>query len=241
MTNKIRMSEDGLQHLMIKEGDPKRPGKPMNHAWFDTNGQKWTIGFGRTRDVKKGMYWDDDKSLQELKKDVAHQEKYASGLVKTPLDQDRQDALLNFTYNADGLINRDEDNYGTQTQFLKKLNAGDVDGAFLVEMPRWVHAKGAKGEVHGLKNRRKSDIDFGYRNVEGYVPFQYPDKGPYDREKQEQNVRQWQALRSQNAQPKESDQLGGGFPSPPYFPSHDPGVTAFNDSQRFTFPMRPRF
>lgn len=81
--------------------------------------------------------WND---LQPVKKGV-------DGLVKVPLGEYQRAALYSFTYNV-GL------NAFSKSTMLKKLNAGDVEGA-CDEMRRWVYAGGMKWK--GLQNRREME------------------------------------------------------------------------------------
>ncbi len=78
--------------------------------------------------------WND---LQPVKKTV-------DGLVKVPLNEYQRAALYSFTYHVgSGAFSK--------STLLKKLNAGDQDGA-CEELRRWGYAGGMK--FRGLMNRR---------------------------------------------------------------------------------------
>jgi len=75
--------------------------------------------------------------LQPVKKAV-------DGMVKIPLGEYQRAALYSFTYNVGT-------NAFSKSTLLKRLNAGDVDGA-CEELRRWIYAGGQKWR--GLMNRR---------------------------------------------------------------------------------------
>ncbi len=107
----------------------------------------WTIGYGQTNGVKRGMVWtqkqaDDDllTTLDEFGRGVAQ-------LIHVPIDQNQFDALVSFTYNV-GL-----GNFKTST-LLRKLNANDFVGAH-DEFVRWNKAGGKV--VLGLTHRREAE------------------------------------------------------------------------------------
>jgi len=69
------------------------------------------------------------------------------GLVKVPLNEYQRAVLYSFTYNVgSGAFSK--------STLLKKLNAGDQDGA-CEKLRRWVYAGGMK--FRGLMNRRNME------------------------------------------------------------------------------------
>ncbi|ARD60184.1 muraminidase [Kosakonia radicincitans DSM 16656] len=113
----------------------------------------WTIGYGWTQPVDgkpitKGMVIKQETAERLLKTGLVSYESDVSKLVKVKLTQGQFDALVSFAYNL-----------GTRalstSTLLKKLNAGDYDGA-ADEFPRWNKAGGK--ELAGLTRRREAEF-----------------------------------------------------------------------------------
>ena len=76
----------------------------------------WTIGYGHTGSVYAGMQISQEKA--DLKRFEAAVNRYVTGA----LTQGRFDALVSFTFNVgEGALKK--------STLLKKMNAGDMDGA----------------------------------------------------------------------------------------------------------------
>lgn len=107
----------------------------------------WTVGFGSTKDVTKGLKITKAEAEQRLKDDVKQFEESINALVKVSLNQNQFDALVSFTYNVGiGALK-------TST-LLKKLNEGDYKSA-AKEMLRWTKAGGFV--LNGLIRRRNAE------------------------------------------------------------------------------------
>lgn len=113
----------------------------------------WTIGYGWTqlvdgKPITKGMVIKPETAERLLKTGLVSYENDVSKLVKVKLTQGQFDALVSFAYNL-----------GTHalstSTLLKKLNAGDYDGAG-DEFPRWNKAGGK--ELAGLTRRREAEF-----------------------------------------------------------------------------------
>lgn len=107
----------------------------------------WTIGYGHTEGVKKGMVITESDAVALLYKDLVVYENIIKRHVKVSLTQAQFDALVCFVYNVG------EGNFKSST-LLKKLNASnykDVPEQFL----RWTKAAGK--ELAGLVKRRKTE------------------------------------------------------------------------------------
>jgi len=105
----------------------------------------WTVCDGHTGSgIIKGKKYSDRDCDNFLWSDLKPVKTGVDSLVTIPLGEYQRAALYSFTYNV-GL------NAFSKSSLLKKLNAGDVDGA-CDEMRRWVYAGGQKW--HGLMNRR---------------------------------------------------------------------------------------
>ena len=101
----------------------------------------WTVCDGHTgTDIIKGRKYTDRECDRLLWNDLQP----VKSLVKVPLNEYQRAALYSFTYNVgSGAFSK--------STLLKKLNAGDQDGA-CEELRRWVYAGGMK--FRGLMNRR---------------------------------------------------------------------------------------
>lgn len=105
----------------------------------------WTVCDGHTgNDIVKGRKYTDRECDRLMWNDLKPVQKAVDGLVKVPHGEYQRAALYSFTYNV-GISSF------SKSTLLKKLNAGDEDGA-CEEMRRWVYAGGMKWK--GLQNRR---------------------------------------------------------------------------------------
>lgn len=121
-----------------------------------TGGAPWTIGYGHTgSDVRKGLVWTDAQADKALAQDVAQFERDVTSLVKVQINQNQFDALVSFAYNCGSDIDSDDiaEGLGDST-LLKKLNAGDYDGA-ANEFPKWNKSGGKV--MSGLTKRRAAE------------------------------------------------------------------------------------
>lgn len=109
----------------------------------------WTIGWGRTRGVKRGMVITQEQADADLQFDLAIYEKAVEQNVEVALTPNQFSALAMFVYNIG------EANFKSST-LLKKLNAGDYQGA-ADEFPRWNKVK--RVVVNGLTRRRAAERD----------------------------------------------------------------------------------
>ena len=112
-------------------------------AYQDTAGV-WTIGYGHTKDVKKGDKITLYQAEQFLKEDLARFEPIANK-CKRISTQGKFDAILDFIYNCG------EGNWNSST--LKKyIEAGKATWEIQEQFLRWVNAGGKK--LGGLVTRR---------------------------------------------------------------------------------------
>lgn len=132
---------EGL-HKVTPEGDVRAYRCPAG---------KWTIGYGHTKGVKSGMRISVEQAEKFLEEDLQECVDHVNKLVKAELTQAQTDALTSFVFNLG------------PTQFksstlLKKLNAGDYDGAAL-EFPKWNKARenGVLKVFPGLTRRRTAE------------------------------------------------------------------------------------
>lgn len=136
----MKISQSGINMIRKLEGCEL-------HSYTDVAGVL-TIGVGHTgRDVKPNMTITQARADELLRQDLNEFEIVVNESVKVPLNQNQYDSLVSFAFNVGGTAFR------TST-LLKKLNAGDYDGASK-EFDRWVHAGGQV--VRGLQNRRDTE------------------------------------------------------------------------------------
>lgn len=107
----------------------------------------WTIGIGHTKDVKPDDKITESQALELLREDVRWVEKAIDEHVQVKINQNQYDALSAFIFNVGA-------GAFSLSTLLKKLNAGDYDGA-ANEFPRWNKAAGK--ELPGLTRRRAAE------------------------------------------------------------------------------------
>ncbi len=107
----------------------------------------WTIGYGTTRNVRRGMSISRDQAEKFLQNDLVRFEKAVNDAVKIPINDNQFSALVSFTYNVGSGALR-------SSTLLKKLNNRDINGA-ANELPRWNKAGGRV--LAGLTRRRNAE------------------------------------------------------------------------------------
>jgi lysozyme len=136
-----RLSKAGLTFIASWEGYRAKAYKDI--------GGVWTIGFGHTGGVKSTDSVTREQALELLRRDAATAETAVRQLVEMPINQDRFDALVSFTFNVG--VNA----FKTST-LLRKLNAGDYPGV-PAQLMRWNKVNGRP--VQGLTRRRRAEAD----------------------------------------------------------------------------------
>lgn len=116
---------------------------------------KWTIGWGSTIGVKKGMVISEHEAELRFIADVECCESSISALVTVLLNDNQLSALVSFVFNFGA------EKFRTST-LLKKLNAGDYSGA-AKELLRWKYSYDLKLKksivLNGLVRRRKAEAE----------------------------------------------------------------------------------
>ncbi len=117
------------------------------HAYRDLGGV-WTIGYGHTNGVMKGMVWTPEYAVMMLKRDLYCAEVAVNEMVTVPLTQGEFDALVDFVYNV-----------GTSafanSTMLKLLNQKKYQDA-AEQFELWDHVGGTV--VAGLLARRQAEL-----------------------------------------------------------------------------------
>ncbi|MEJ0003475.1 MAG: lysozyme [Pararobbsia sp.] len=123
-------------------------GVPIPPELMSLRGAPWTGGWGHTGpDVHYGMDITRELADAWLRADIVVAEAAVKRWVKVPLTQGEYDALVDFVFNVGA------GNFRRST-LLRKLNAGDKDGA-MAEFARWNRAGGVV--LGGLVKRREAE------------------------------------------------------------------------------------
>ena len=109
----------------------------------------WTIGYGHTKGVERGMKIDANTANKMLSEELTEYENYINSYVTVELNQDQFDAMVSWVYNLGG------GNLKAST-LLQVLNDGDYDGV-PAQMMRWNKAGGRV--LEGLTKRRQAEAD----------------------------------------------------------------------------------
>ncbi len=134
-----RISDKGLALIKSFEGLYLK-------AYKDVVGV-WTIGWGCTEGVKRGMRITRKQAEEMLRAELAKHEKCVNKYTTVPLTQGQFDALVSFSYNLGCGAFR-------KSTLRRKLNRGDYEGA-AEQFIRWVHAGGRV--YKGLVRRRRAE------------------------------------------------------------------------------------
>jgi lysozyme len=111
------------------------------------NGDPWTIGYGSTAGVKKGMVITEAEAEARLIRDLTEAETTVERLVTVPLTDNQFGALVSFVFNVGG-------GAFAKSTLLRKLNAGDY-AAVPDQLSRWNKNDGAV--MAGLTKRRAEE------------------------------------------------------------------------------------
>jgi len=114
-----------------------------------TGGDPWTVGYGSTKGVKKGMKITVQEAEQRLIMDLQDACKAVERYVTIPLNDNQFAALVSFTFNVGA------GNLAVST-LLKRLNEGEY-GSVPMQLMRWNRANGRV--LSGLTRRRAAEGD----------------------------------------------------------------------------------
>jgi len=150
MNSDLTLSAAGENLIKHFENCMKRIGPDRYQAYRCPAGVL-TIGWGHTsgdrRKFSSATIWSMADCDDAFREDMKEYEAAVQRLVKVPLTQYQYDAMVSFVYNC-GAGNLQK------STLLKKLNAGDYDGA-AVEFHKW--NKGGGKKLDGLVRRRASE------------------------------------------------------------------------------------
>lgn len=158
MTRKVNAAT--LAHIKASEGVRLKaypdPGS--------SNGEPWTIGYGSTRGVKKGMVITQEEAEARLVQDLETAERTVGLLVKVPLNDNQFGALVSFVFNIGSGAFKD-------STLLRLLNKGDYD-AVPAQLARWDKNDGKR--MPGLTQRRAAEAELWGRPAP--LPIDLPDE-----------------------------------------------------------------
>lgn len=109
----------------------------------------WTIGYGRTTDVKPGDTCTQEQADQWLAEEYDAFEREVLNLIKVPLTENQLGALVSFTYNLGARSLK-------ESTLRRLLNDGGYEGA-AGQFARWNRAGGRV--LKGLVRRRAAEME----------------------------------------------------------------------------------
>ena len=112
-----------------------------------TGGVPWTIGYGSTKGVKRGMVISADQAEKLLLSDLEDACKAVEKYVTVPLNDNQFAALVSFVFNCGS------GNFVSST-LLRRLNEGEY-GSVPMQLMRWTKAAGRV--LPGLVRRREAE------------------------------------------------------------------------------------
>lgn len=133
------LSAPGVQHIATSEGL-----RLVAYPDPGTNGAPWTICYGHTKGVYRGMRATVEQCERWLAEDLRVAEREVQKLLRAPVRQGQYDALVSFVFNAGAR------NLATST-LLKLTNSGNWQLS-CKQYPRWKYANGII--LEGIVTRR---------------------------------------------------------------------------------------
>lgn len=124
------------------------------NAYLPTPKDKWTIGWGHTKDVHKGMSITQAQAEKFLREDLQWAEEAVLNLVLVPLKQNQFDALVSFVFN----IGEPQFRKSTLLRVLNNSNYEEAGNQLL----RW--DKQAGKVLPGLVKRRAKERELWLKN-----------------------------------------------------------------------------
>ena len=143
----MKVSQDCIQLVKYFEG--------FEDTAYLCPANVWTIGYGRTRNVKEGDQITEVQAERDLLEELEEFKHQVLDSVKVELKQNELDALTSWTYNL-GVGNL------KSSTLLKKLNAGNKDEV-PAEIVRWNKANGKV--LAGLTKRREAEAELWAKEV----------------------------------------------------------------------------
>ena len=145
-TTSMHLSQSGLDFIKSFEGY-LTPLPDGSCRAYRCPANVLTIGWGCTEGVTEGLIWTRAQAEEGIRREMLKHEATVKRLVTVELNQNQFDALTSFTYNCGGEAL-------ASSTLLKKLNAGDQDGAAKA-FHLW--NKGGGKVLPGLVRRRQRE------------------------------------------------------------------------------------
>lgn len=114
----------------------------------------WTIGWGHTKGVKKGMQITEEQAEELLRKDMQDAIDVVE-MLSVDLTENQYNALVSFVFNIGGSA-------FAKSTIRRKILANPNDKNIKDEFMRWVYADGKK--LNGLERRREREADLYFSN-----------------------------------------------------------------------------
>lgn len=151
----MRISQVGLDLITSFEGYHRAlPDGSCTTYYCPAN--VLTIGYGCTEGIREGEVWTKQQAQERFRLELAKHEAAVVRLVTVDINQNQFDALVSFSYNCGiGAL--------TKSTLLKKLNAGDLEGAAR-QFAAW--NKGGGKVLKGLVRRRAAEAALFRKPVE---------------------------------------------------------------------------
>lgn len=147
----MKTSKQGIELIKKYEG--------LRLTAYKCPSDVWTIGYGHTRDVTKGMHITGKQAEKFLQEDLKAFEDAVNDYVKVPINQNQFDALVSFSFNCgSGALKK--------STLLRKLNARDFSGA-ANEFLKWNKSNGII--LEGLVKRRKDERELFLKSTPVYL------------------------------------------------------------------------
>ena len=139
----MRISPDGLELIKRHEG--------LRLKAYRCPAGVWTIGYGHTKGVVRGMVIAKVHADRFLHEDIVDAEAAVNRLVEVPMTQGQYDALVSFVFNL-GVSSF------ARSTLRQVLNNGDYCAA-AEQFDRWVYARQGRQRVKlsGLVARREDE------------------------------------------------------------------------------------
>jgi len=135
----------------IKEWESGSAEKPRLRAYDDGTGT-WTIGFGATKGIKRGMKINVARAHELFDEEIGPFIDAVHRLIKAPVSQGLFDALVSFFYN---------NGWGKAPTLIRSVNSGNeakIRAAFMLYVMAYDARLGKKTRWPGLVNRRQKEL-----------------------------------------------------------------------------------
>lgn len=140
----MKTSRAGLD--LIKKWEGTDGGKPVLTS-YQCSAEKWTIGWGHTKDVQENQTCTPEQAEAMLREDLQWAERAVNTLVRVQISQPMFDALVSLTFNIGAFAFE-------RSTLLRVLNHRDYLGA-ANQFPMWKKSKGKT--LPGLVKRREDE------------------------------------------------------------------------------------